>query len=368
MSLTAGITRPDGFYTEDSAAALTAEEHFRAGVALEYAKRYSEAVAEFSRAIQLDSNQPKFWALRGHARLALPGQGLAAIEDSRHAVELSPENWTFRKVLIRVLETLGRLQEADKEMQHAMSRFGNSFQARMLRGQMRLDRNDWAAAVKDFKKACELNPSDSEAPAMLARAEEAIRRSQVRLDWKLLNPNATAWEKKVAKRLVSGIRGVEGCILTGVRMRCHRGGTIEIDHLIVCEKGIFVVECKNYTGQIKGGLNGAWSALDETKQTRVCAQRGANPVQQTYEQIYSTVRRMEEIDGEKHEKVRGVVVFPNEANIALNDVPTNRLESNSVAVFHIDPLIATLQALPNTRQGLSSDGTRRRAFIDRLSQ
>ncbi len=93
-----------------------------------------------------------------------------------------------------------------------------------------------------------------------------------------------------------------------------KDGTTQIDHIIVSEYGIFVIETKNYKGWIFGSENQAsWTQkiFDKTYKFQ-------NPLRQNYKHI-KTVQNLLEIDADK---IFSVIVFTGDSEFKT-DMPEN---------------------------------------------
>ena len=84
----------------------------------------------------------------------------------------------------------------------------------------------------------------------------------------------------VASRLRDGLPE-EYQILNNTFLPLPDGSTTQIDHIVVCQYGIFVVETKNYSGWIFGNENSAkW-----TQTIYHCKHSFQNPIRQNYRHI-----------------------------------------------------------------------------------
>ncbi len=88
-------------------------------------------------------------------------------------------------------------------------------------------------------------------------------------------------------------------------------GQKEIDGLLVTNRGVFVLECKNVIGTVTGTLNSGWSA--DNQPIHVPGPRNANPVTQ----IKSRIGPLSSFLREKGVSLflTGVILFPDEANL-----------------------------------------------------
>ncbi|MHB1564710.1 MAG: nuclease-related domain-containing protein [Leptospirillum sp.] len=88
-------------------------------------------------------------------------------------------------------------------------------------------------------------------------------------------------------------------------------GQKEIDGLLLTDKGVFVLECKNVIGTVTGTLNSVWSA--DNQMIHVPGPRNSNPVTQ----IKSRIGPLSSFLREKGISLflTGVIIFPDEANL-----------------------------------------------------
>jgi len=88
-------------------------------------------------------------------------------------------------------------------------------------------------------------------------------------------------------------------------------GQKEIDGLLLTDKGVFVLECKNVVGTVAGTLNSAWSA--DNQMIHVPGPRNSNPVTQ----IKSRIGPLSSFLRDKGISLflTGVIIFPDEANL-----------------------------------------------------
>jgi hypothetical protein len=91
-------------------------------------------------------------------------------------------------------------------------------------------------------------------------------------------------------------------------------GTTQIDHIIVSRFGVFVVECKNYTGWIFGGAHQKEWTQKIYKQNH----RFQNPIHQNYKHV----KALEALLGIVPEAVFSVVVFVGDATFKT-EMPEN---------------------------------------------
>ena len=95
--------------------------------------------------------------------------------------------------------------------------------------------------------------------------------------WNRPNRRGTRGEKTVALRLRSGLPP-EYLILNDVYLPLPDGTTTQIDHIVVSQYGIFVIETKSYSGWISGDEKSAqWSQSIYRNKSRF-----QNPLRQNY--------------------------------------------------------------------------------------
>jgi tetratricopeptide (TPR) repeat protein len=122
--------------------------------------RPRDAVADLSRAIELDPTEPGRWYHRGRTRAAL-GEREAARADRNKALELLPGEW-------QVLGERGCLYFGLRQWQAALADFnaaldtaggyGGAAYLWIARGDVRAELGDWDGASADFRTAAELPP------------------------------------------------------------------------------------------------------------------------------------------------------------------------------------------------------------------
>ena len=131
-------------------------------------------------------------------------------------------------------------------------------------------------------------------------------------------------------------------VLNNVVLSTSRG-TTQIDHLVVSKYGIFVVETKNYRGDIYGDDNRKeWTQIIVTKvrynkkwwkeYTYVTKNNLYNPVKQALMHLYEVKKHLEEFP---RVRIIPIVAFNDEANLA-------NVSSNS-HVIHISELANTIK-------------------------
>ena len=130
-------------------------------------------------------------------------------------------------------------------------------------------------------------------------------------------------ERTVANRLRQGLPE-EYIILNDVYLPLADGTTTQIDHIVVSQYGIFVVETKNYSGWIFGNENSAqWTQSIYGKKSRF-----QNPLRQNYLHICTLSERLR-ID---RTYFHSVVAFTGECTFKT-EMPANVVYSRRAADY-----------------------------------
>lgn len=130
-------------------------------------------------------------------------------------------------------------------------------------------------------------------------------------------------EKQVALRLRRGL-SEEYMILNDVYLPLPDGTTTQIDHVVVSQYGVFVVETKNYSGWIFADEKSAqW-----TQTLRNTKSRFQNPMRQNFRHICALAENL----GIDRSYFHGVVVFSNNCTFKT-DMPNGVVYVSGVAEF-----------------------------------
>jgi hypothetical protein len=172
------------------------------------------------------------------------------------------------------------------------------------------------------------------------------------LHLKTCNP----FEFRTAQVLRDRVLGHYGYIMSGYVIPAS-GGEVEIDCIIVCESGIFVIECKSYSGRIKGSRNSNWHQTYQ-KHSRKIDSRGINPAAQVTVQVFALKMFLQQ-----HAQqstlfpqgffIIGAVVFPENAELTMQNIPINHFQGWDPAAFTLDQLAIALQQVANSRTRLT---------------
>ncbi|HND54779.1 MAG TPA: tetratricopeptide repeat protein, partial [Pirellulaceae bacterium] len=132
------------------------------GVALENAKRLSEAIERYEAALKIDPEN--IAALRNRALAYMQTtQSNEALDVIQRAVELRPDLPEVHFVLANAFFGLRQYQEAEKAFTTAIELDPNFALAYYNRGVLRRKRNDLAAAMADQERALALSPNSANA-------------------------------------------------------------------------------------------------------------------------------------------------------------------------------------------------------------
>ena len=155
--------RPEGAYA-----------HFQLGYALAGLKRWDEAKAEFSRAIELDPNMAP-----AHLNLGLvlmDSDPAGAAEAFRHAADLQPRESRPRYLAGYALEHAGALAKASEQYRAALAISPKDYESQCALGRVLLRTSDAAGAEEHFREAVALR-SDS-AAARLGLASSLLAQNK----------------------------------------------------------------------------------------------------------------------------------------------------------------------------------------------
>jgi len=120
--------------------------------------KITEAVDDFTKAIELDGHFPQAYAARGTAYLMLTRPAKAA-EDFNKALQLDPKNPTTYVNRARALMGLKMYKEAEGDLNTAIELDPGLTAAYFNRGVLRMMQEDKEGALEDFNRCIELNPN-----------------------------------------------------------------------------------------------------------------------------------------------------------------------------------------------------------------
>lgn len=130
-------------------------------------------------------------------------------------------------------------------------------------------------------------------------------------------------EARVARRLRDGL-GPEYKMLNDIYLPSREGETTQIDHIVVSQYGVFVVETKNWTGWIFGDAASAkWTQSIYRKKSSF-----QNPIRQNYKHICELSRNL----GIDKEYFIGVVAVTGDCTFKT-DMPEGVVYSKRAAAY-----------------------------------
>lgn len=141
-------------------------------------------------------------------------------------------------------------------------------------------------------------------------------------------------ERLVRKKLKLFCSNTGSHLLNNVTLRLDGGDTTQIDHILVTQKGVFVVETKDYTGWIFGSATQpTWTQVHYRKKTPF-----QNPIRQNYKHI----KAVESLLGFLPENaIKGVVVFTRNSEFKTNR-PKDVLYEDEIGAFLVDTTCAQI--------------------------
>ncbi len=158
---------------------------------------------------------------------------------------------------------------------------------------------------------------------------------------------ANRWERRSGRLIVERCLGQHGRLLSGFHVPTDRG-EVEIDHILVCEFGILAVECKDYGGVIRGSSDTVWTQGMRGKARPIVSSRGRNPLEQSRAQVMALRRFIDAALADVVAPLRdrlfviGVTLFPDSAELQLEEVVANRFHGAEAVVFTAKNLIERL--------------------------
>jgi len=151
--------------------------YYDLGLSAYYAKNYSEAVAHFSRALQVNPKEPKVWNALGLTYTEVKEYGKAE-EAFKKALQVDP-SFSEAKMNLGVLYLkTGRLKEAEKYLKEAVADefFEKKHEAYYHLAQVYKAKGDLKSYVENLEKAVNYNPLFIKAQFELGEAYEKAGR------------------------------------------------------------------------------------------------------------------------------------------------------------------------------------------------
>jgi tetratricopeptide (TPR) repeat protein len=160
---------------------------------LQHAGQQEDAVRAYNHVVQLDPQFAVAWSNRGLAYLNM-GKSDQAITDYSKAIELTPKDalaWSGRAHAYR---TLGKLEQAIADYSKAIELNPKAASWWLRRGIVHGDLGHWDQAIADYSKAIELDPNDATAHNRAAWALATHPNPQLRDPGRAVN-----WAKKAVE-------------------------------------------------------------------------------------------------------------------------------------------------------------------------
>ena len=136
---------------------FTANEYFGRGNKLYDEKKYTEAIDEFSKAIQLDPHYKQAYTNRGVAYHDLKKDD-EAFRDYNKAIQFDPNNKQAYYNRGNAYDDLGKYDDAIRDYNYAILLDPNNKQAYYNRGLAYYDLGKYDEAIRDYNKAILLDP------------------------------------------------------------------------------------------------------------------------------------------------------------------------------------------------------------------
>jgi hypothetical protein len=197
-------------------------------------------------------------------------------------------------------------------------------------------------------------------------AAELDQPAQGRVTHTIINPS-NLWEVAVGQRIAEELADTHGHILTGLEVSDLRNRIVEIDNLLICDRGIFVIECKGLRGRIEGGLNLPWRAVHADAHAPIVCHRGINPRHQCRQQMFAVIEALERIGVRRQVWVNGAVIVPDEAELDLGSIPVDVYSRTGCPVYHLSAFVRTLTGMPRLTT-LCGDPEELARIIEKLRQ
>lgn len=150
-------------------------------------------------------------------------------------------------------------------------------------------------------------------------------------------PDENSGEKLVRNTLKEYCKNKDAHVLNCVTLRLEDGSTTQIDHILICTKGIFVIETKHFTGWIFGSLKSkVWAKINYEQKHKF-----QNPLHQNYKHVKEIQRTLDFLEP-RH--IHNIVVFSGDS-----EFKTAKIEN----VCYLDELIPNIEKHSNSALSLN---------------
>lgn len=152
--------------------------------------------------------------------------------------------------------------------------------------------------------------------------------------------------EEVATDIISRVLTDDDILLTNVRIS-FEGSRSEVDNLIINSHGVFIIEAKNYVGELVGGLDDyEWKKYKTTPGGDIYCKTVKNPIKQVKRQIYilSHILRQHKLDVwvdgyvillERNSPVDDIMILESLSDIdkAIHGIGSNRLSDKEIGII-----------------------------------
>lgn len=152
--------------------------------------------------------------------------------------------------------------------------------------------------------------------------------------------------EEIATDIISRVLTDDDILLTNVRIS-FEGSRSEVDNLIINSHGVFIIEAKNYVGELVGGLDDyEWKKYKTTPGGDIYCKTVKNPIKQVKRQIYilSHILRQHKLDVwvdgyvillEKNSPVDDNMILESLSDIdkAIHGFGSNRLSDREIDII-----------------------------------
>ena len=152
----------------------TAEEYFYAGLEKYYVQNYNGAVADFTKAIEINPNFDIAYNNRGFVRMEEKKYSSALIDFSK-AIEINPDDGEYYFNRAQVKKSKKNYYNAIADYTKATEINPNYFFAYFQRGNAKFKLNDYYGAIADYTKAIEINPNIGEFYFMRSLLKKSLK-------------------------------------------------------------------------------------------------------------------------------------------------------------------------------------------------
>ena len=174
-------------------------------------------------------------------------------------------------------------------------------------------------------------------PTETARRKRTAQAGNMQRRERMINHR---WQRAAAREVVENVTGQRGWVLSGYSIPAPNG-PVEIDNILVSESGLFVLDCWSCSGVITGSLNGEWTER-HLPWARTVGAIGLLPVDRVLQHAFALKNAIERSGPQPKLFVRGIVLFPDNADLRLENIPVDTLAGNVPSAFRVGALVRAL--------------------------